>query len=30
MRVALYALKPEDEARLANVNTPDDYAAHGR
>jgi molybdenum cofactor guanylyltransferase len=30
MRVALYAVRPEDEARLANVNTPDDYAAHGR
>jgi molybdopterin-guanine dinucleotide biosynthesis protein A len=30
MRVARYAIGPEDEARLANVNTPDDYAAHGR
>jgi molybdopterin-guanine dinucleotide biosynthesis protein A len=30
MRVAAFAVMPEDEARLANVNTPDDYAAHGR
>jgi molybdopterin-guanine dinucleotide biosynthesis protein A len=30
MRVVRYAIGPEDEARLANVNTPDDYAAHGR
>jgi len=30
LRVARFAIGPEDEARLANVNTPADYAEHRR